>query len=255
MRKLIAIVSIVAVVCLGLAIVSVVGDSTNVEPKRQHSARPTPGPGWLILNGRLINPPYEVIRKNDTILVNGLQVYPKIRTAKNTTERPSAAVRRIWELGKEFNGKFSEWVERYDQDSLAKLALKFYRDSPLIDSAFLESSQLLAIYYSDWPELEVLVDLDPPKMDPPPEGWAQTSFERRRKRIESALNYRALVIFQNGLSRIIPFPRSEKVYNEIRQILASTEGLTEQAKRILPFVSDQEMADSIAINFLNPIEE
>ncbi len=254
MRKLIAIISIVAVMCLGLAIVSVVGDSTNVEPKRQHSARPTPGPGWLILNGRLINPPYEVVRKNDTILVNELQVSPRHRPSK-PKKAIMPGVRESIELGTRVGGSLDKWRNEYGQDSAAKLALASYRGSPIIDTAFLEDSLVMSVYYSHRPEMKVGIDLDPPKMDPPPAGWAETNFERRRKRIESALNHKALVIFQNGQSRIIRYPKSETYLSEFKRISKTIADPSKRAKLIIPFVADPQMADSIAINFLNSAEK
>ncbi len=255
MRKLIAIVSIVAVVCLGLAIVSVLGDSTNVETLRQHSARPTPGPGWLILNGRLIDPPYEVTRRGDTILVNNMQVLPKHQPIKLETKRPRESARSMATLSREFGENYAGWVEKYGRDSAGLLAQDFYRSSAIVDTAYLVNAKRLNVTYSDWPGHEVWIDLSPKYMDTPPEGWVLASIEKYRKRIESALNHKALVIFQNGQSRIIPYPRSETRFNELKRISTTISDPAERAKLIIPLVADSKMADSIAINFRDSTEK
>lgn len=173
--------------------------------------------GYLILNGEIIQPPYTVSVRNDTIFINGKcrQLPPReIQTIKNVP-RDSTFFTIEATHGQLFRG----WVDSLGLDSARILSYEYFSSHPLVESVIFAGEATLQVQYkgSNFP---MGIQLRRPSLTVPRKGLRAKSIRYQAHSISSSLSSGALVILRGTTHRqVIQSPRSHEVYKAIESVV------------------------------------
>lgn len=214
------------------------GAQTDVaEPE----ATPT---GWLILNGKLIPGPYDIVIEDGKIKINGLGIAPSPKPRKVITVDPSAVARhQVYEA---FWAAFRTWVAEEGLEVARQRALEFMQAQPIVEKAYLASESDLQVLFQG-EKYEVTVSLEPPRESPlSPEEARQQFLEDYVGSLRYWLTHGTLVILNEGVLMVTPPSEGEATLKKLREIVVTKADLEERLSAIREIIPDKAMAKAIA---------
>ena len=247
----------------GIAIVGVAQTPREVSPEAKRDTashknpRPAPrysrdkaeaGAGWLILDGQLVPGPYDVIISDSIIKVNGIAVVSvPPPSEKKCADSASIARHQFFST---LNDSFRTWVPAVGFDTACQRTLSLAQSLPEIDSAYMLSESAIRywIHGDKWGEVMML---EPPR-EPfqTPEERLQDNLRFLGGRLKMHLTSGSLVIMQQGRHKIVSWPRSKIVLEQLQKIAATIPDLKARTDAVLEIIHDRRYAQVIAERFM-----
>ncbi len=203
--------------------------------------------GRIILNGRLLEPPYEITSIDSTIRINGKALFSigkeKPIVIDSTTPLKSRLVHEAID-------SFANAYKQVGKDSALQLILDFFSGYDIVDSAYIDKSGNFSVKYSDL-NGPIWIWLQPPTSDkqPPTRKHADQLLDEQARLIRSSIANGNLVLIHNGSVRAFLKDARQKIKN-IEEIYLS-DNLDNNAKLQMVFgiVKDIDCAKDIIENW------
>lgn len=210
--------------------------------------------GWLILDGRSVSGPYEVVvvQEDSTILVNGIIAISPAPQPESIEPDPTdiACHTVIEKMGKGYDSVYTEKGTAVAQ----RWAFEFLREQPVVDS----------VYYSKWGELAIkFVDheypmyvVPPPPGEKPPtpvemEEMFKENLQSMADRLRGSLSHGSLVIkgSRSWGGTTISYPQSRFIMEELEKITTSISDLDKRVAAIKEILGNDDQVQLIAERF------
>ena len=200
--------------------------------------------GWLILNGKLIPGPYDIVIEDGKIKINGLGIAPSPKPRKVITVEPNTAAQH--QVFVAFREAFNMWVAEEGLEIARQRALEFMQAQPIVEKAYLASESDLRVLFRG-EKYEERVYLHPPRKSPlSPEEVRQQFLEDRVESLRYWLTHGTLVILNEGVLMATPPAEGEATLKKLQEIVATKADVDERLSAIREIIPDKEMAKAIA---------
>ena len=206
--------------------------------------------GQLILDGKLIPGPYEIIIQDSTIRVNGIIALALPKGPRQAEQRTDieidSNVMAKYKVDEAFARAFRNWETERGFDTACTLAVGYMRRQPLVDSAYWMGPGAFCVFYEgdrDPNVFELYPHMDPEPPDP--NRW-QKVLEFVAGGLKGALHDGSLVIMQNGQCWPISPPKRMTVLKQLQDIVASEPDMEKRIAAIKKIVRDERSAKAIA---------
>jgi hypothetical protein len=225
------------------------GYSQVSEKKKYHepdSADLQEGSGRIILNGRLLDPPYEITTDGETIIINGHDIYLNPRKGNIITD---TSLKAQIEVTNQLFELFDDWYFEVGFDSARHLALNYLENQSVVDSAYFDEDQILRAKFRSqiWPEAILITPPDSTKENQ--ESAKKDFLKRQTSILKECLSGGMLLIITNG---VIEYKmESTEILREIGKIMSSDRDCSESEKKknLAKLLGHDETADSILNNW------
>jgi len=206
--------------------------------------------GWLILDGKLIPGPYDIIIEDDCIKINGLPyMAPKPPEPTEDIEIPEYIIKQH-AISNAMLDTFENSFPHVGFDSARSIARSFAESQPEVDSTRLYSPRDIEVFFewSSIPKHHWLLPVDPPE---PHEKVRKDVLEQRAKQLQGWLSRGCLVITKStgGYMESRQPPRAGEILKELRRIAATIPDLQERIAAVKEVVHHNGMAEAIAREF------
>ena len=206
------------------------------------------GAGWLILDGRLVPGPYDMVISDSIIKVNGIAVVSVPPPSENKSVDSASIARH--QFSSTLGDSFSTWVHVVGFDTACQRTLSLAQSLPEIDSAYMLSESAIRywIHGDKWGEAMML---EPPR-EPlqTPEERLQDNLRFLGGRLKMHLTSGSLVIMQQGRYKTVSWPRSKIVLEQLQKIAATMPDLKARTDAVLEIIHDRRYAQAIAERFM-----
>jgi hypothetical protein len=147
-RKLILFAVIVLVLSISIANAQTVWDKQTYN--QPDSADLLPNSGRIILNGRLLEPPYDIIVQNDTIKINGISLISQgtpIAMDRDTNSIKNAEIK--YNLLSASIDSFDNACKNVGYDSALIVMLDYFNGKDIVDSAYIDEHFGFSVKFKD----------------------------------------------------------------------------------------------------------
>jgi hypothetical protein len=229
----------------------VIGAAQVSEKKKYHtpdSADLPEGSGRIILNGRLIEPPYEITADRDTLKINGIVVISR-KEEKPLVIDSTTPIKT--QLAYKAIDSFSVAYEEVGYDSALLLIQDFFNGYDIVDSAYIDDSGNFSIKYHGLIG-PVWIWFEPPM----PEGNEEIAKRHRdsllikeAEKLKKSVACGNLVLI-HGENIRVHLKYAQKWIKEIKMVLLSSDLNREEKLRALEkIVKDNDCALDIFSNW------
>lgn len=202
-------------------------------------------PGFLILNGEFIDPPYEIVLEGTTLTVNGKSTEaPPPAKPKAPIVVDSLAKARI-KAESEHAGLFRTWCREYGIEEAQKRSLAYWEASPFAEYAYFKHDFVLRIKFRGKSFEEELWLYSTPKPSITPEQRRRQWRESEAVMLQRALSQGDLVVKMGGFERLFHQPRAAAVLDTIKTILNGSLDSRQKVSEIRRFIPHQRAAELI----------
>ena len=225
--------------CYGIGIAQV---SEKQKYHTPDSADLLEGSGRIILDGRLIELPYQIIVDSSNIRINGRNVYPQIKSNPDVMV-DSGLIEQCIVLDSVF-AYFDDWFNNVGYDSAIMLAYEFLSHQNIVDSVYFDKDSTLRVkfYSQEWPE--ALLFEPPTESASDPRESKFQFLQNQVAQMNEFVSDGGLIIISKGV--IIYRKNADLVLKEIKDIL-NDDKLNQNGKisEIKKLVVDRNAAMSI----------
>ena len=236
------------------------GEIDSVEQARRaakRAAQEEPTTGWLILDGKLIPGPYEIVIEDDCIKINGLP-YMERRKPPEPTEKEEIDSIAITEhnLLNLLQDSFPIWHTEDGPEVAQQRALELMNGSELVDTAYFGSRLDLRVVFHGkrWPRepAHILLQSEIVSM-PPYEEVRKGILKLRASQLRGWLNRGCLVMTKSsgGTIKSIQPRKAQIILNELQRIATTIPGLESRIAAVKEVISYDTMAELIAKEFVS----
>lgn len=211
--------------------------------------------GWLILEGRFVEPPYNIEVTDSSVTVNGMDVFvskakSKQNSVKETDSSGTGINASVHATIQKLLHNYKAQRETIGVSAARENALAFLRQQEYIDTAYFRTESIIRFRKSGDKYGE-----DIPLRSKPfvlPQDAAENNQKKLRvyaNRLIITLREGALVIRENGRGPAISYPESETALNQLREAAATIPDFEERKKRIQEIIGKEKFAEKIAREF------
>jgi hypothetical protein len=204
--------------------------------------------GWLILEGRFVEPPYTVATTDSSVTVNGLDVF--VSKPKRFEDKPEPAVTGYYAAIVEADRIFDSLHEVRGFAGARDSMVKFLQQHQLMDTAYVLTERIIRYKSTDndW-ESEIWLREKPDSSLLDHARQTQNRLQAYASRLAIPLNEGALVIKEGGYGTSINYPESETALRQLREVASSIPDFAERKKRIQEIIGNEKYAEKIAREF------
>jgi len=208
---------------------------------------PDSNAAWLILDGVLMNPPYEVQVKDSTITINGISIRREF--VRRTDIEVDSSTKVINRVVQDAWANFRMWHAEHGMKEARKRVFDFMKSQPIVEKIYWESdAHLRFLFHGEKYEDGML--LNPPYEPPlPPEEMRRVQLESSAKAIRGSLARGNLVILQDGVFMITSHPKSRMMIDRLIEIAETTADIEERTAAIREIIPDNVISRRIAERF------
>jgi len=207
--------------------------------------------GWLILEGRFVEPPYSVEVTDSSVTVNGLDVFrEKSKQQPENIQEPRSSESPPYTVINGILSKYKEERETIGVEIARKNVLESLLHHDIIDTAYFSSEELLRFRkVGDEYEEELWLRAKPDTSLLNRSKHVQSKLQVYASRLAIPLNEGALVIKEGGYGISISYPESETALKQLREAVSSISDFAERKKRIQEIIGNEKYAEKIAREF------
>jgi len=206
--------------------------------------------GWLILDGRLIPGPYEVVIKDSSVEVNGIVAVSPPQRQEPVAVDPKCVAHH--ELMMQADAGYDSIYAEKGEGAAKKWYFEFLQKQPLVDSIYVSRHGALTVKFQDEKYAEEVFFAPREKDAPTREEMFKKNLQWFGEGLRGSLNHGSLVIKSSkiGGGQTIPFPESKLVIDELKRISATIPDLEERVAAIKDVIGNNDQARLIAERFL-----
>lgn len=206
--------------------------------------------GWLILDGKLIPGPYDIVLEDDCIKINGLPyMAPKPPEPTEDIEIPEYIIKQH-AISNAMVDTFYKSFPVVGLDSARSIACSFAESQTEVDSTRVYSPRHIEVFFewSSIPMHYLLLPADPPE---PHEKVRKEVLEHGASSLRGWLTHGCLVITKStgGYIESRQPPRAGEILKELRRIAATIPDLQERIAAVKKIIHHDGMAEAIAREF------
>lgn len=219
-------------------------------PQRIATEKPVTKPpvsqdGFVIVDGRLLDPPYKLEYDSQVLTVNGVRAMQAKASEKTITVPPRAAAQH--QVISDMYALFRMSVTEDGLRVARQRAFAYMKGQPLIEeAALLDDGQTLRIKFAG-EKWEEWLDLSPPR--PPsvlPAQPQQDYLESLAKSIQHWLENGCLVVLGEGVVMASSPGEGASLVRELRRIIAGESSIDKRVSAIREIISDSKLSRAIA---------
>jgi len=207
--------------------------------------------GWLILEGRLVEPPYNIDVTDSSVTVNGMDVFvSKAKKLENEVVQTKSSISGYYKAIVEARDIFNAVRDTRGFADARDSMLDFLLHQESIDTAYFLTETVICYRDTghDWDrEIWLRTKPDTSLLDHARNN--QSKLRVYANMLIVTLNEGALVIRENGRGHAISYPESETALQQLRAAAATIPDFDERKKRIEEIIGKEKYAEKIAREF------